>query len=189
MYMATAVPANLLGIDDLKSHQRQSMDPNYDYKFINPVTPCIIGSYSPPCPNGGSDITYIMRYLVNKYNWLEWADEMVSVVNGVLRVQIRLNKLVEADNFEPACSDTRVFIEIDTSLNTNMGFSKGNLTAMQNSFCAINQQSLGTGTKHYNKTGHVFYLQQCHLRCEHGCRGWLFESSSGLRKWTVCDRE
>ena len=126
MYMATAVPANLLGIDDLKSHQRQSMDPNYDYKFIDPVTPCIIGSYSPPCPNGGSDITYIMRYLVNKYNWLEWADEMVSVVNGVLRVQIKLNKLVEANNFEPACSDTRVFVEIDTSLNTNMGFSKGN---------------------------------------------------------------
>ena len=126
MYMATAVPANLLGIGDLKSHQRQSMDPNYDYKFFNPVTPCIIGSYSPPCPNGGSDITYIMRYLVNKYNWLEWADEMVSVINGVLRIQFKLNKLVEANKFEPACSDTRVFIEIDTSLNTNMGFSKGN---------------------------------------------------------------
>ena len=126
MYMATAVPASLLGIDQLKPHQRESMDPNYDFKFTDPVTPCIIGSYSPPCPNGGSDITYIMRYLVNKYNWLEYAEDMVSVNNGVLRVQLKLNKLKEADSFEPACADTRVYIEIDTSLNRNMGFSKGN---------------------------------------------------------------
>ena len=28
---------------------------------------CLVDSYEPPCPNGGSDVTYLLRYLVKKY--------------------------------------------------------------------------------------------------------------------------
>ena len=125
--MASALPAGILGIDELKPFQRINMDPNSDYQFTNPVTPCIIDRYTPPCPNGGSDITYILRYLVNKYMWLHFTHDMVIVKDGVLKVKFKMNKLIEADTFGPSCSDTRAFIEIKTSLNLNMDFSKGNV--------------------------------------------------------------
>ena len=53
---------NLLPLTDLSNFQRQQMDPNHDYLF-NDVS-CIVPEYSTPCPNGASDVTYLLRYVV-----------------------------------------------------------------------------------------------------------------------------
>jgi hypothetical protein len=58
-YMASATKAGLLPINSLSNYQRKQMDPNNDWVFGDVA--CIVGAYSPPCPNGGSDITYLLR--------------------------------------------------------------------------------------------------------------------------------
>ena len=68
LYMASVPDASLLPITSLTTFQRQQMDPNYDFKFGES---CQIESYEPPCPNGGSDITYLLRYFVGKYLFIE----------------------------------------------------------------------------------------------------------------------
>merc|ERR1719192_3090578 len=97
------------------------MDPNYDWQFGD--TDCIVGVYSPPCPNGGSDVTYILRYLVKKYHWidLEDVDGVLDFSNRVLTISIPFTRFVDKTNFEVAdSSDTNVFFEIYTSLNHNV---------------------------------------------------------------------
>jgi len=86
--MATATKQNLLPIDKLSQFQRQQMDPNYDYLFGD--VECIVNSYDNPCPNGGSDVSYILRYLVKKYHWLKITDLNLMYemdVNG-LKIQV-----------------------------------------------------------------------------------------------------
>ena len=134
--MSSSPPSNLLGIEDLKRHQRESMDPNFDYKFAG--SECIIESYSTPCPNGGSDITYMLRYIVNKYNWLDFTDDMVTVVEGVLKLKIKMFELVEANSFLPAkCDKTRVSIEIGTDLNANMEFARGQKVGVEQGYLKV----------------------------------------------------
>ena len=59
---------DLMPLQNLSSFQRKQMDPNADWFFGD--TECLVNNYTPPCPNGGSDVSYLLRYLVKKYNWL-----------------------------------------------------------------------------------------------------------------------
>eukprot|EP00492_Amphilonche_elongata_P000539 TRINITY_DN1301_c0_g1_i1.p1 TRINITY_DN1301_c0_g1~~TRINITY_DN1301_c0_g1_i1.p1 ORF type:complete len:533 (-),score=92.28 TRINITY_DN1301_c0_g1_i1:27-1604(-) len=67
-YMATAKKPGLLPINALSNYQRTQLDPVYDWLFMD--TNCIVGEYDNPCPSGGSDVTYALRYLVKKYHWV-----------------------------------------------------------------------------------------------------------------------
>ena len=62
--------------------------------------PCIVSTYSNPCPSGGSDVTYLLRYLVSKYNLLKIegnVDELVTYARDVLRITVPLLKFVDKD--------------------------------------------------------------------------------------------
>ena len=68
-FMSYAPIEGLLDLSSLSTFQRQQMDANYDFLFGD--TPCVVSSYDNPCPNGGSDANFILRYIVKKYNWVD----------------------------------------------------------------------------------------------------------------------
>ena len=62
-YLSTLDIPFLIPIDQLLLHQRQSMDPNWDWKFMD--TGCINPKHETagePCPQGGGDTLYCLRY-------------------------------------------------------------------------------------------------------------------------------
>ena len=52
---------NLLPFENLSLFQRRQMDPNHDYLFDD--ISCLVPNYETPCPNGSSDVTYLLRYI------------------------------------------------------------------------------------------------------------------------------
>ena len=62
LFSATVNVPGLLPIGALTRHQREQMDPNLDYAFGD--VPCMNKNFAPPCPNGGADVQYLLRWVV-----------------------------------------------------------------------------------------------------------------------------
>lgn len=106
------------------------MDPTYDYLFNEP---CLISSYNNPCPNGGSDSNFLLRYLVRKYDWLDiidinqWQSNMVEFENNdhlTIRVRIVSFKS-ESENVIATADRTKIYFEIQTTENLGIVWQRG----------------------------------------------------------------
>ena len=64
--MSWRISEDLLPLENLELFQRKQMDLNQDYIFGD--VQCILASTDDrPCPNGGSDLIFLMRYMVQKF--------------------------------------------------------------------------------------------------------------------------
>ena len=109
------------------------MDPNYDWMFGD--TPCLKSGQSPPCPNGGSDIRYLLRFVVKKYNWLDMGLSAAYREEDTVHVRVKALKYVDRETIATATpDDTDVIVEFRTSdgalFTISAAFSEGFFVAV-----------------------------------------------------------
>ena len=119
---------NLLHLTALSDFQQQQTDPNWDHLFENET--CMEPGYNPPCPNGGSDASYLLRYIVNKYPWLDMGTDPSNVVeftgNNNLKIKVKVLNLASKYENTPASDvNTNVYFELHSTLNQNMRWTTG----------------------------------------------------------------
>ena len=83
-YLSTLDIEFLMPLDDLTFHQRISMDPNWDWKFEDVA--CLNSNhFENPCPHGGSDVQYHMRYPF--YHFVKKVLIMLSLSKNVVNIR------------------------------------------------------------------------------------------------------
>jgi len=119
-YMATATKPGLFPITTLSFYQRTQLDPVYDWLFQD--VDCIVGAYDNPCPSGGSDVTYALRYLVKKYHWVSLPETYAKFdENWNAIISSSFHAFFEKDFFTWADTiNTQIFYEIKTYVNQQM---------------------------------------------------------------------
>ena len=91
---------------------------------------CVNSAYTPPCPNGGSDILYILRYLVKKYHYVDVSavTDLYDYSDNILTITVPLKKFVDktvtfdyyfANDFIIMLTETKNFT-VNSSLRTSV---------------------------------------------------------------------
>ena len=123
-YFLVADKPKLLDLHSLSLFQRQQMDPTQDYLLND--TSCLVDGYSPPCPNGGSDILYLLNYIVGRYVYLKDFTLTQSYFGTKLTGEVLLFKRAGKRLISPAIArDVEVFCEIKTKKNQDMSATVG----------------------------------------------------------------
>ena len=90
------MPENVMDITELSEFQRKQMDLNHDYFFScaseeeSENVVCAVDSYAPPCPSGGSDILYLMRYEQKLYAYLDPMNSLAYLDENLLYVFVQI---------------------------------------------------------------------------------------------------